>query len=133
MFHHYIVSLNVISDPLPPTNLQVENITATSNVGSNSVLLKWNSPKGEGLFTEYSIKYRTFDSNGNQLPWIRLPGVQTTEAEITDMIYGQRYTIQVNTQTYGSVESQYPLLINYTIRKYFTELIYSIKKQIIFY
>lgn len=97
----------------------MENITAASNVGSNSVLLKWNSPRGEGLFTEYSIKYRTIDSNGSQLPWIRLPGVQTTEAEITDMISGQRYTIQVNTQTFGSLESLYPLLINYTIRKYF--------------
>ncbi|VVC36919.1 Hypothetical protein CINCED_3A015609 [Cinara cedri] len=102
--------------PRPPTDLQVENITAASNMGSNSVLLKWNGPTGEGLFTEYSIKYRTIDSNGGQQPWIRLPGVQTTEAEIADMMAGQRYTIQVNTQTYGSLESPYPLLVNYTIR-----------------
>lgn len=105
-----------ILDPRPPTDLQVENITAASNMGSNSVLLKWNGPTGEGLFTEYSIKYRTIDSNGGQQQWIRLPGVQTTEAEIADMMAGQRYTIQVNTQTYGTLESPYPLLVNYTIR-----------------
>lgn len=108
----------MILDPRPPTDLQVENITAPSNMGSNSVLLKWNGPTAEGLFTEYSIKYRTIDSNGGQQPWIKLPGVQTTEAEIADMMAGQRYTIQVNTQTYGSLESPYPLLVNYTIRKY---------------
>lgn len=102
--------------PRPPTDLQVENITASSNMGSNSVLLKWNGPTAEGIFTEYSIKYRTIDSNGSQQPWIKLPGVQTTEAEIADMMAGQRYTIQVNTLTYGSLESPYPLLVNYTIR-----------------
>ncbi|XP_022171232.1 tyrosine-protein phosphatase 10D isoform X2 [Myzus persicae] len=102
--------------PRPPTDLQVENITSASNIGSNSVLLKWNGPTAEGLFTEYSIKYRTIDSNGGQQQWIRLPGVQSTEAEIADMVAGQRYTIQVNTQTYGSLESPYPLLVNYTIR-----------------
>jgi len=87
--------------------------------------LKWNGPTAEGLFTEYSIKYRTIDSNGGQQQWIRLPGVQSTEAEIADMVAGQRYTIQVNTQTYGSLESPYPLLVNYTIRKYIS-IIYFI-------
>lgn len=95
-------------------------------MGSNSVLLKWNGPTAEGLFTEYSIKYRTIDSNGGQQPWIRLPGVQTTEAEIADMMAGQRYTIQVNTQTYGSLESPYPLLVNYTIRKHINIFFFSI-------
>lgn len=101
-----------IIDPRPPHNLQVENITTTSN----SILLKWNSPLGDGLFTEYTIKYRTIDSNNSQQSWIRLPSVQSNEAEITDMISGQQYTIQVNTQTYGLIESPFPLLVNYTIR-----------------
>ncbi|XP_050434871.1 tyrosine-protein phosphatase 10D-like isoform X2 [Adelges cooleyi] len=99
--------------PRPPVDLQVENITAAG--GAGSVLIKWNRPVEDGgLFTEYSIKYRTVDSS----QWIRLPGVPpgVQEAEIADMTAGQRYTIQVNTQTYGALESPSPQQVNYTIR-----------------
>ncbi|XP_050528950.1 tyrosine-protein phosphatase 10D-like isoform X1 [Daktulosphaira vitifoliae] len=102
--------------PRPPVDLQVENITATAAVGGvGSVLIRWNRPVEDGgVFTEYSIKYRTVDSS----QWIRLPGVPpgVQEAEIADMTAGQRYTIQVNTQTYGALESPYPQQVNYTIR-----------------
>lgn len=62
-------------------------------------------------FTEYSIRYRTESDR----TWVRLQSVRTTEAEVTDMSPGEKYTIQVNTVSYA-VESPYPLLVNQTVR-----------------
>lgn len=45
----------------------------------------------------------------------RLPAVQNTEAEVTDMTPGERYTIQVNTVSYG-LESNEPQQLNHTVR-----------------
>lgn len=42
--------------------------------------------------------------------------LQVTEAEITDMTPGEKYTIQVNTVSYG-VESSSPQQANHTVRK----------------
>ena len=76
----------------------------------NSVLVQWEAPT-DSLISEYAIRYRT-DSNRN---WVRLPAVQNTEAEVTDMTPGERYTIQVNTVSYG-LESSEPQQMNHTVR-----------------
>lgn len=47
--------------------------------------------------------------------WTKLPAVQNTEAEVTDMTPGERYTIQVNTVSYG-LESNEPQQMNHTVR-----------------
>lgn len=44
-----------------------------------------------------------------------MQSVRSTEAEVTDMSPGEKYTIQVNSVSY-SVESPYPLLVNQTVR-----------------
>lgn len=90
--------------PRPPRNLLVEK------VASNSVLLRWEKPI-DSLFSEYSIRYKTDEDER----WIRLPGIKgALEAEITDMTPGERYTVQVNTVSYG-IESIHPLQINHTV------------------
>lgn len=86
-------------------------------VSSNSVLVHWSGPKsGTSVVSEYAIRYRT----ESDTQWVRLPSVQatSTEAEVTDMTPGERYTIQVNTVSAG-VESTSPQQVNHTVRKYF--------------
>lgn len=78
-------------------------------MSANSVLLSWEAPVNSD-FTEYSIKYRTDSEN----QWIRLPTVAYTEADVTDMTRGEKYTIQVNSVSHG-VESPHPLYVNQTI------------------
>lgn len=78
-------------------------------VRSNSVLVHWSPPDG-GEFTEYSIRYRT----DSEQQWVRLPSVRSTEADITDMTKGEKYTIQVNTVSFG-VESPNPQEVNTTV------------------
>lgn len=91
--------------PRPPTNLTLEKVS------SNTVLVRWKEPVNS-LFTEYSIRYRTEDDKN----WVKLPEIGTSlEAEVTDMVPGEKYMIQVNTVSY-SVESAHPLQINHTIR-----------------
>lgn len=79
-------------------------------VTSNSVLVHWLPPENS-IFTEYSIRYRT-DSDRQ---WVRLPSVNSTEADVTDMTPGEKYSIQVNTVSYG-VESPNPQQFNQTVR-----------------
>lgn len=79
-------------------------------VTSNSVLVHWSPPENS-IFTEYSIRYRTESDK----QWVRLPSVNSTEADVTDMTPGEKYTIQVNTASYG-VESTNPQHVNQTVR-----------------
>ena len=79
-------------------------------VTSNSVLVHWLPPE-DSIFTEYSIRYRTESDR----QWVRLPSVNSTEADVTDMTPGEKYTIQVNSVSYG-VESPNPQQFNQTIR-----------------
>ncbi|XP_044018714.1 tyrosine-protein phosphatase 10D isoform X2 [Aphidius gifuensis] len=90
--------------PHPPKNLRIEKVT------SNSVLVHWTQPDNS-LYTEYSIRYKTDDDPR----WEKLPSVKVTEAEVTDMTPGEKYTIQVNTVSFG-VESLYPLQVNHTVK-----------------
>nr|XP_031828651.1 tyrosine-protein phosphatase 10D isoform X5 [Nomia melanderi] len=90
--------------PHPPKNLTFERVT------SNTVVVQWAAPT-DSLYTEFSIKYRTEDDPR----WVKLPSVRETEAEVADMTPGEKYTIQVNTVSYG-VESLYPLQVNHTVR-----------------
>lgn len=73
------------------------------------MLLSWRAPI-DSDFTEYSIKYKT-ESDPR---WNRLPPVAYTEADVTDMTRGEKYTIQVNSVSHG-VESPFPLYVNQTI------------------
>ncbi|KAJ8675823.1 hypothetical protein QAD02_011609 [Eretmocerus hayati] len=90
--------------PHPPRNLSIEKVT------SNTVLVHWETPI-DSVFTEFAIRYRTEDYPR----WAKLPPVKDTEAEVADMTPGERYTIQINSVSYG-VESLYPLQVNHTIR-----------------
>ncbi|XP_030754681.1 tyrosine-protein phosphatase 10D-like [Sitophilus oryzae] len=90
--------------PKPPRNMTIEKTT------TNSVIVQWQAPL-DSLITEYSIRYKT----GSDNQWVRLPAVQNTEAEVTDMTPGERYTIQVNTVSYG-LESNEPQQLNHTVR-----------------
>ncbi|XP_046394393.1 tyrosine-protein phosphatase 10D isoform X1 [Ischnura elegans] len=83
--------------PNPPRNLTIEK------VNSNAVLIRWEPPL-YSLFSEYAIRYRT-EEDGR---WVRLPAVRDNEAEVTDMIPGEKYVVQVNTVSYGvdSIEPQ---------------------------
>lgn len=92
--------------PKPPRNMTIEKTT------TNSVIVQWVAPT-DSLVSEYAIRYRT-ESEGT---WERLPAVQITEAEVTDMTPGEKYTIQVNTVSYG-LESNEPQQLNHTVRKY---------------
>ena len=107
MFKECIV-INVIiriAVPHAPKNLSIEKVT------SNTVVVHWEAPT-DSLYSEFSIRYRTEDDPR----WVKLPSVRETEAEVADMTPGERYTIQVNTVSYG-VESLYPLQVNHTVRK----------------
>ncbi|CAH1184607.1 unnamed protein product [Phyllotreta striolata] len=90
--------------PRPPKNMTIEKTT------SNSVLVQWTAPT-DSLISEYAMRYRT-DSDSQ---WVRLPPVQNTEAEVADMTPGEKYTIQVNTVSYG-LESNEPQQLNHTVR-----------------
>lgn len=91
--------------PRPPTNMSIEKTT------TNSVIVQWTAPV-DSLISEYAIRYRTDTIN----QWIKLPPVQNTDAEVADMTPGERYTIQVNTVSYG-LESNDPQQLNHTVRK----------------
>ncbi|XP_037919047.1 tyrosine-protein phosphatase 10D isoform X2 [Hermetia illucens] len=90
--------------PNPPRGMTIEKVT------SNSVTVHWMPPH-RSEFSEYSIRYRTESEN----QWIRLPSVRSNEADVTDMTPGEKYTIQVNTVSYG-VESVTPQQVNQTVR-----------------
>ncbi|XP_011298900.1 tyrosine-protein phosphatase 10D isoform X2 [Fopius arisanus] len=90
--------------PHPPQHLRIERVT------NNAVLVHWAAPLNS-LFTEYAIRYRTDDDPR----WVKLPSVREMEAEVADMTPGEKYTIQVNTVSFG-VESLYPLQVNHTVR-----------------
>nr|XP_023013330.1 tyrosine-protein phosphatase 10D isoform X2 [Leptinotarsa decemlineata] len=90
--------------PRPPRNMSIEKTT------TNSVIVQWLAPT-DSLISEYAIRYRTDSDN----LWVRLPAVPNTEAEVTDMTPGERYTIQVNTVSYG-LESNEPQQLNLTVR-----------------
>lgn len=90
--------------PRPPRNMSIEKTT------SNSVIVQWVAPVNS-LLSEYAIRYRT----DTERSWVRLPAVQNTEAEVADMTPGERYTIQVNTVSYG-LESNDPQQLNHTVR-----------------
>lgn len=102
-YYQYIINFYIL-DPNQPRNVTIEKVT------SNSVLVHWSAPMNSA-FTEYSIKYRT----ESEKLWIRLPSVKSTEADVTDMTPGERYTIEINTVSYG-VESPYPQHVNQTVR-----------------
>ncbi|XP_028520350.1 tyrosine-protein phosphatase 10D isoform X3 [Apis cerana] len=91
--------------PHPPKNLIIEKVTT-----GNTVVVRWEAPT-DSLYSEFSIRYRTEDDPR----WVKLPSVRETEAEVADMTPGEKYTIQVNTVSYG-VESLYPLQVNHTVR-----------------
>ncbi|CAH1159779.1 unnamed protein product [Phaedon cochleariae] len=90
--------------PRPPTNMTIDKTT------TNSVIVQWRAPS-DSIVSEYAIRYRTDSDNR----WVRLPAVQETEAEVTDMTPGERYTVQVNTVSYG-LESNEPQQLNHTVR-----------------
>lgn len=92
------------TDPNPPRNMTIQKVT------SNSVLVHWNPPK-HSQFSEYAIRYRT----ESEKQWVRLPSVRDNEADVTDMTPGEKYTIQVNTVSFG-VESPNPQQVNQTVR-----------------
>lgn len=89
--------------PRPPRNMTIEKTT------TNSVIVQWHAPVGS-LVSEYAIRYRT----DSERQWVRLPAVRNTEAEVADMTPGERYTIQVNTVSYG-LESNEPQQLNHTV------------------
>ena len=91
--------------PHPPKNLSIERVT------SNAVVVRWKAPT-DSVYSEFSIRYQTEDDPR----WVKLPNViDHTGADVTDMTPGEKYTIQVNTVSYG-VESLYPLQVNHTVR-----------------
>lgn len=94
----------IISVPRPPRNMTIERVTSTS------VVVHWEPPTNS-IFSAYAIRYRT-DSDGT---WVRLPPVKDNEAEVADMTPGERYTIQVNTVSFG-IESNGPQQVNQTVR-----------------
>ena len=100
----FIICLSRFQDPNAPRNMTTEKVT------SNSVLVHWQPPENS-IFTEYSIRYRTESDK----QWVRLPSVNSTEADVIDMTPGEKYTIQVNTVSYG-VESPNPQQVNQTVR-----------------
>lgn len=106
LFFSFIILLFIV--PRPPRNMSIEK---TKTI--NSVIVQWVAPT-DSLISEYAIRYRT-DSDRT---WVKLPAVQNTEAEVADMTPGERYTIQVNTVSYG-LESNEPQQLNYTVRKLF--------------
>ncbi|XP_037938051.1 tyrosine-protein phosphatase 10D isoform X1 [Teleopsis dalmanni] len=89
--------------PNPPRNMTIETVR------SNSVLVRWSPPENSD-YTEYFIRYRT----DSEQQWVRLPSVRSTEADISNMTKGEKYTIQVNTISFG-VESPTPQEVNTTV------------------
>ncbi|KAL0279954.1 UNVERIFIED_CONTAM: hypothetical protein PYX00_001395 [Menopon gallinae] len=90
--------------PHPPNNLSIERIT------SNSAIVRW-SPPIDSIFSEYIVKYRTEDDGH----WTKICPSKATEAEVANMIPGEKYIIQVNTVSFGT-ESNEPLQVNQTVR-----------------
>ncbi|XP_071056638.1 tyrosine-protein phosphatase 10D isoform X2 [Onthophagus taurus] len=90
--------------PRSPKSMVIEKTT------TNSVIVQWQKPS-HSLVSEFSIRYRT-NSDGT---WVKLPAVENTEAEVTDMTAGELYTIQVNTVSYG-LESNDSQQLNHTVR-----------------
>ncbi|XP_046673294.1 tyrosine-protein phosphatase 10D isoform X3 [Homalodisca vitripennis] len=89
--------------PLPPTDLVIEKKT------SNAVIVKWKGPIGT-VFTHFLLKYTT-----DGIDWkIEMVNATDNEADLYDMVAGERYTIQVNTVS-GKVESKHPLQANHTV------------------
>jgi len=58
-------------------------------------------------------RYRTEDDER----WMKLAPSKSTEANVTNLVPGQRYILQVNTVSFGT-ESDQPLSVNQTVRKW---------------
>ncbi|CAH2062689.1 unnamed protein product, partial [Iphiclides podalirius] len=99
--------------PLPAEWMEVKRAT------SNSVAVRWRGPEG-GAVGGFSLRYRT-QRDGPQ-PWTELqplpPGA--TYAEITNMTHGERYTIELDTESeaadHKTVASGRPLSAEHTVR-----------------
>ncbi|XP_075530860.1 protein tyrosine phosphatase 10D isoform X2 [Dermacentor variabilis] len=79
--------------PRPPQNLQ---IVKASN---STVILTWNAP-ANSLVDHYAVRYRPIESTY----WREFGVVNSTSAEIDDLIAGERYVVRVATVS-NKVES----------------------------
>lgn len=65
-----------------------------------------------GVHKEYCCRHSTTGADWKK----EMVNATDNEADLYDMTAGERYTIQVNTVSYGT-ESKHPLLANHTVRK----------------
>ena len=89
--------------PNLPDNLSV---VATS---SSSLRLSWSAP-ADSLFSNYIIRYRTWDN----INWNELSTNVATEMELKQLIPGERYALQITTVSHR-VESATPLEMRHTL------------------
>lgn len=65
-----------------------------------------------GVHKKYCCRHSTTGADWKK----EMVNATDNEADLYDMTAGERYTIQVNTVSYGT-ESKHPLLANHTVRK----------------
>ncbi|KAF7989062.1 hypothetical protein HCN44_007372 [Aphidius gifuensis] len=94
----------IIIPPRPPINLHLSKLWTFT-----SVFIRWIEPS-KSLFSEFIVSYIASDN----FEWIKLPAINTTELEISNLIPGEKYVIRVNTISYG-VEGNYPAEIKHII------------------
>lgn len=74
--------------PLPPRSVTV------SRASSDSALVRWLGPEGNTELSGFVLRYRTQEADWTTLPRL---SVNASEAEVTDMTHGERYTVRVDT------------------------------------
>ncbi|KAL3175530.1 hypothetical protein MRX96_040269 [Rhipicephalus microplus] len=79
--------------PRPPQNLQI------AKASNSTVILTWNAP-ANSLVDHYAVRYRPIESTY----WREFGVVNSTSAEIDDLIAGERYVVRVATVS-NKVES----------------------------
>ncbi|KAK7873176.1 hypothetical protein R5R35_006394 [Gryllus longicercus] len=90
--------------PHPPQNVTIEKVT------SNSVVVRWLPPT-DSLYQEFIVKSRPESED----TWVPFDPSTRFEAEVIDMVPGEKYHIQVITASFG-VESIHPQEVTHTIR-----------------
>ena len=103
------------SDPLPPTNLEVQTASTTTD----SVTVTWSYDNTESFCEKWKVKYKVKDASDTKE--LTTSNVNKLEMTIPGLTAGETYTISVFGVTTGDVISQTSVNTDATVSKYPTE------------
>ena len=106
-------------DPLPPTNLEVQTASTTTD----SVKVTWSYDSTKSLCEKWKVEYKVKDTS--DIKELTTDNVNKQGMTIPGLISGQTYTISVFGVTTGGIISEMSVDIDATVSKYPMNMLYG--------